>query len=129
MNISDAATRADLPAKTIRYYEEIELIKIPRTDNGYREFDEAVIHKLAFIGRARALGFSIDACRTLLSLYEDKQRASRDVRELAIRHLAHINDKLTALENMRDTLQHLVECCHGDSRPDCPILADLAAKP
>ncbi len=126
MNIRDAAARSDLSAKTIRYYEEIGLVSIRRTGNGYREFDEDTVHKLAFLGRARALGFSIEECRNLLSLYEDKSRASADVRQIAVSHVQQINEKLAALASMRDTLQHLISSCQGDGRPDCPILADLA---
>lgn len=127
MNIRDAAARADMPAKTIRYYESIGLINLSRDDNGYRQFTDNDIHKLAFLGRARTLGFTIEDCRVLLSLYEDQSRASADVKEIALRHLEQITEKIAALEAMRDTLGHLVAECHGDQRPDCPILADLAA--
>ena len=126
MNIGDVAARSGLPAKTIRYYEEIGLVKPLRDSNGYRAFREQELHKLAFLGRARALGFSIEDCRTLLALYEDKSRASADVKRIAEEHLRKIEDKIAALNSMRDTLSHLVEQCAGDHRPDCPILADLA---
>ena len=127
MNIRDAAGRAGIPAKTIRYYESIGLITLARDDNGYRQFTDNDIHKLAFLGRARMLGFTIEDCRVLLSLYEDQSRASADVKDIASRHLTQITEKIAALEAMRDTLSHLVAECHGDQRPDCPILADLAA--
>ena len=126
MNISDVAKRTGLPPKTIRYYEDIGLIRPVRDTNGYRRFQEADAHKLAFLGRARALGFSIEDCRTLLALYEDETRASADVKRVAQDHLKQIEDKLAQLESMRDTLTHLVHECAGDSRPDCPILKDLA---
>ncbi len=126
MNISEAAKRTGLPAKTIRYYEEIDLIRPARDPNGYRVFKDSDAHKLAFLGRARTLGFSIEDCRTLLALYEDETRASADVKRVAKDHLARIEEKLAQLESMRDTLTHLVQECAGDARPDCPILKDLA---
>ena len=121
MNISDVANRSGLPAKTIRYYEDIGLIKPLRDGNGYRAFRDSDMHKLAFLGRARALGFTIDNCRALLALWEDKSRASADVRAIAKDHLKQIEAKITDLEAMRDTLSDLVRCCAGDQRPDCPI--------
>ncbi|SNS24163.1 Cu(I)-responsive transcriptional regulator [Antarctobacter heliothermus] len=129
MNIGEVATRSGLPAKTIRYYEEIGLVTPPRDTNGYRAFREADLHKLAFLARARALGFSIEECRLLLGLYEDESRASADVKQLALEHLASIDDKIAQLQGMRATLATLVHACHGDDRPDCPILQDLAEGP
>ena len=126
MNISEVARRTDLPPKTIRYYEEIGLIRPARDTNGYRAFADGDVHKLAFLGRARALGFSIEDCRTLLALYEDDARASADVKRVAQDHLDRIEEKLAQLHSMRDTLTHLVHECAGDNRPDCPILQDLA---
>lgn len=126
MNIGEVAERADLPAKTIRYYEEIGLIHPVRSANGYRSFREQDLHKLVFLGRARALGFSIEDCRTLLALYEDESRASAQVKTLAEEHLAKIDEKIAQLQSMQDTLRTLVHACHGDQRPDCPILNDLA---
>lgn len=126
MNIGDVARRSNLPAKTIRYYEDIALITPQREPNGYRRFRESDLHKLCFIGRARSLGFSIEDCRTLLALYEDRHRASADVKRIARDHLALIDAKIVELSAMRDTLGHLVEACAGDQRPDCPILRDLA---
>ncbi|EAR51349.1 Cu(I)-responsive transcriptional regulator [Oceanicola granulosus HTCC2516] len=125
MNISDVARRAGLPVKTIRYYEEIGLVRPARGANGYRAFDERDLHKLAFIGRARALGFSVEDCRALLRLYEDTGRASAEVRQLTRDHLAEIDRKLAELQQMRATLARLVDACAGDARPDCPILDDL----
>ncbi len=125
MNIGDVANRTGLPAKTIRYYEEIDLIKPLRDDNGYRVFRAQDLHKLNFLGRARALGFTIEDCRTLLALYEDETRASADVKHVARDHLAQIDAKIADLKAMRDTLGHLIDACAGDDRPDCPILQDL----
>ena len=127
MNISQVAEAAGLPAKTIRYYEEIGLIRPDRGANGYRSFDDNDVHKLTFLGRARALGFSIEECRALLALWEDRARASADVRAIAIDHLARIEAKIADLQAMRDTLGHLVASCAGDDRPDCPILTSLSA--
>lgn len=126
MNIGDVASRSGLPPKTIRYYEEIGLVSPLRDANGYRAFREADVHKLVFLGRARALGFSIEDCRTLLALWEDRDRASADVRRVAQDHLAQIETKIADLQAMRDTLKTLVRKCAGDERPDCPILTSLA---
>ncbi|WP_424832961.1 Cu(I)-responsive transcriptional regulator [Ruegeria sp.] len=128
MNIGDAANLTGLPAKTIRYYEEIDLITPLRDENGYRRFRDQDIHKLHFLGRARALGFSIDECRTLLALYEDESRASADVKRIAREHLTRIDTKIADLKAMRDTLGHLIDACAGDNRPDCPILQDLGGR-
>jgi len=126
MNIGDVAARSGLPAKTIRYYEDIGLVAPGRDANGYRNFGEDELHKLAFLGRARSLGFSIEECRTLLALYEDRSRASADVKALAETHLGQIEAKIAEMQEMHKTLSHLVHACSGDHRPDCPILADLA---
>ncbi|WP_341366601.1 Cu(I)-responsive transcriptional regulator [Yoonia sp. BS5-3] len=125
MNIGQIATHTGLPAKTIRYYEEIGLVTPKRGENGYRIFAENDAHKLIFLGRARALGFSIDDCRNLLKLWEDKDRASADVRHIATRHLDEIDNKIKDLRAMRDSLADLVRNCAGDARPDCPILTGL----
>lgn len=126
MNISDVAKRSGLPAKTIRYYEDIGLIEPDRGSNGYRRFKEEDLHRLAFLARARALGFSIEDCRGLLALYQDRGRASAEVKSIARDHLQRIDQKLEELVEMRRTLSTLVQKCAGDDRPDCPILADLA---
>ncbi len=129
MNIGQAAAESGLPAKTIRYYEEIGLVTPTRRDNGYRDYDVSDVRKLQFVRRARDLGFPVAECRTLLSLYEDKNRASADVRQLAQARVEEIERKLSELAALRDTLAHLVEACHGDDRPDCPILEDLSGQP
>ncbi|WP_373354164.1 Cu(I)-responsive transcriptional regulator [Pseudoroseicyclus sp. CXY001] len=127
MNIGEVAEASGLPAKTIRYYEDIGLIRPARGGNGYRVFSDADRHKLIFLTRARGLGFSVAECRTLLSLYEDKSRASSDVRELAEGALTRIEAKMAELQQMRGALSELVHRCHGDTRPDCPILEGLAS--
>ena len=126
MNIGDASERSGLPPKTIRYYEDIGLISPARADNGYRDYSGDDIHRLAFLRRARSLGFSIDDCRQLMALYGDQERASHDVREIASAHVAAITEKIRELEQMRATLQKLIHACHGDARPECPILEDIA---
>lgn len=126
MNISQAGERSGLPPKTIRFYEEIGLIAPTRQPNGYRDFSEDDLHKLAFLRRARALGFSTDECRQLMGLYTDQTRASADVKALATAQLARIDAQLAELQEMRRTLANLVSACAGDARPDCPILSDLA---
>lgn len=126
MNIKSVSDATGLPAKTIRYYEEVGLVRPAREANGYRVFSENDVHKLAFLARARSLGFPVESCRSLLALYEDRSRASADVRSIAQSHLEEIDQKLVELTAMRDTLQGLVTACAGDNRPDCPILSDLA---
>ena len=126
MNVREAAERSVLPSKTIRYYDDIGLVVPDRRNDGYRDYDNQSVQKLAFLKRARQLGFSIDDCRQLLSLYEDKDRASADVKALAETHLAEIDKRLAELEHLRGTLKHLIHACRGDDRPDCPILADLS---
>lgn len=128
MNIGEVSTRSGLPAKTIRYYEDIGLIKPLRDTNGYRAFREKEVHKLAFLGQARALGFTIEDCRNLLQLYEDQSRSSSDVKTIARDHLIQIEQKISDLKDMQETLSHLIDECAGDHRPDCPILNSLGAK-
>ncbi|KAA0692535.1 Cu(I)-responsive transcriptional regulator [Neorhizobium sp. P12A] len=126
MNIGEASDRSGLPAKTIRYYEDIGLIHPDRADNGYRDYGSDDVHKLRFLHRSRGLGFSVEECRQLLALYEDKSRASADVREIASSKLTEIDRKIRELTELRRTLEHLVHACHGNDRPDCPILEELA---
>jgi MerR family copper efflux transcriptional regulator len=127
VNVGEAAQRAGLPVKTVHYYESIGLVAPARRPNGYRDYDAALVRKLAFLQRARGLGFSIDECRSLLSLYEDRTRASKDVKTIAQAKLADIERKIDALRSLQAALSHLVHACHGDERPDCPILDDLAS--
>jgi len=126
MNIGEAAERTGLPPKTIRYYEEIGLVSPDRRGNGYRDYDGDAVHRLRFLQRARGLGFSIEDCRALLSLYDDRNRASAEVKALAEQRMADIEIKVAELRSIQQTLGRLVHACHGDARPDCPILEDLA---
>ena len=128
MNIGKVSRTSGLPPKTIRYYEDIDLVRPARGPNGYRDFSEQDAHKLAFLGRSRSLGFSIKECRTLLSLYEDRGRASADVKAVAAEHLERITKKIDEIQALKATLETLVTRCHGDDRPDCPILDDLAGR-
>ncbi len=128
MNVGQAAKISGLPAKTIRYYEDISLVSPLRQDNGYRFFRESDIHKLTFLQRARGLGFSIEQCRSLLSLYEDDNRASADVKKLAQQKIVDIEAKIAELKTLKSTLTHLVKACHGNDLPDCPILDSLAGQ-
>ncbi len=128
MNIGQAAKKSGLSAKMIRYYESIDLISpAGRSANGYRHYGEEDLHRLAFIKRSRDMGFSLDEVGKLLTLWQDRQRASADVKALAGAHIDALNQKINELVSLRDTLQQLVESCHGDDRPDCPILTDLAS--
>ena len=126
MNIGQAERACGLPAKTIRYYEDVGLVTPDRRANGYRSYQDLDLHKLRFLQRARGLGFSVEDCRALLALYDDKERASADVKSIAEAHLARIDQKLAELATLRSALTTLVDACHGDHRPDCPIIDDLA---
>jgi MerR family transcriptional regulator, copper efflux regulator len=127
VNIGEVAKRSGLPVKTIRFYEDIGLVQPnARQPNGYRDFDGRDLHELRFVARARSLGFTVEECRTLLDLYRDRSRASAEVKAIATARVADIEHKIAALVAMKATLEHLIERCHGDQRPDCPILADLA---
>ncbi|MFT5174725.1 MAG: MerR family copper efflux transcriptional regulator [Gammaproteobacteria bacterium] len=128
MNVGQAAKRTGLSVKTIHYYESIGLMIANRKVNGYRDYDEALVHKLAFVQRARGLGFAIDECRALLSLYEDRSRASKDVLDIAQLKLKDIERKLHELQSLHDALSHLVNACQGDEHPHCPILEGLAGE-
>lgn len=128
MNIGSAAEISGLPPKTIRYYEDIELVTPDRMENGYRDYSEKDINRLRFLQRSRSLGFTIEECRLLLSLYEDKHRASADVKAIALQKVTEIDRKITELQSLRKTLSTLAEHCHGDSKPDCPIIDDLAGR-
>jgi len=127
MNIGAAAEITGVPAKTIRYYEEIGLIRpATRAENGYRHYADQDIQILRFIQRARRLGFSVCDVEGLLTLWQDKDRASGDVKALALRHIEEVERRIAELESIRDTLMNLTHKCHGDERPDCPILEGLA---
>lgn len=126
MNIGEAAEATGLPAKTIRYYEDIGLVAAERKPNGYRDYGAAELHSLHFVQRARSLGFSVADCRDLLSLYRDRKRSSGDVKTLAKTRLAEIDGKIAELQSLRATLSHLIDSCAGDNRPDCPIIDGLA---
>ncbi|MEE2525547.1 Cu(I)-responsive transcriptional regulator [Hyphobacterium sp. HN65] len=128
MNVQGASRATGLPAKTIRYYEDIGLVSPARQANGYRHFSENDLHKLTFLARSRSLGFSIEDCRQLLSLYDDADRSSRDVRALAVQHIADVDRKLGELKEIRKVLSGLVEACEGDHRPDCPIMDSLSGE-
>jgi MerR family copper efflux transcriptional regulator len=126
MNIGEAARASGVSAKTIRYYEAARLIiTADRRAGGYRVYTQADVYVLRFIKRARDLGFSIDRIRRLLDLWQDKSRASRDVKRLALDHIAEITAKIAAMSTVRDAVQELADKCDGDDRPECPILRDL----
>lgn len=126
MNIGDAAKRTGISTKMIRYYESIGLMpESLRTDAGYRLYRDKDLHVLHFIKRSRNLGFTMEEIRDLLSLWQDKERASADVKAIAQHHIADLQQRIDELTEMRDTLSHLAGCCHGDQRPDCPILSGL----
>lgn len=128
MNIGTASDKSGLPPKTIRYYEDIGLLKPGRAENGYRDYSMSDVHKLRFLQRSRGLGFSVEECRQLLALYEDKERASADVKAIAQSKLGEIERKILELRELKQTLQHLVAHCHGDQRPDCPILETISGR-
>jgi Cu(I)-responsive transcriptional regulator len=129
MNIGQAAQASGLSVKTIRYYEDTGLIPAAgRTRAGYRDYSEKEVHTLRFIQRARRLGLSVQSIRQLLALWQDRNRASAEVKALALAHVTVLDRKLADLQAMRGTLQHLIAHCEGDERPDCPILDDLAGE-
>jgi Cu(I)-responsive transcriptional regulator len=126
LTIGDAARLSGVSAKMVRHYESLGLLPtVTRTDAGYRLYGEREVHTLRFIRRARDLGFSMAEIAQLLRLWQNKRRSSADVRQIAQRHIDDLGRKLAGMEAMRRTLQHLVHCCHGDDRPDCPILEEL----
>jgi Cu(I)-responsive transcriptional regulator len=128
MNIGEAAARSGVSAKMVRHYESLGLLAgVPRTEAGYRRYGERELHQLRFIRHARDLGFSMAEIAELLKLWSNRRRASADVKRIAQAHIGELDRKLAELAAMRATLQHLVHCCAGDERPDCPILDELAA--
>ena len=132
-NIGEAARRSGVSAKMVRHYESLGLLPaVHRTEAGYRQYGDNEVHTLRFIRRARDLGFSMEEIGQLLKLWQNKRRTSADVRRIASKHVDDLTRKMAEMEAMRRTLQHLVHCCHGDERPDCPILDELghaAAQP
>ena len=126
ISIGEAASRSGVPPKTIRYYEEIGLIApAERLENGYRTYDDKDVQTLRFIQRARGLGFSLKEVADLLALYRDRRRASRDVKRLALTHVAELDRKIAELKAIRNTIADLAARCRGDKRPECPILEEL----
>lgn len=127
MNIGEASKASGVSVKMIRHYEAIGLLPAPlRTESGYRVYWAEDVHALRFIGNARDLGFPLAEIADLLGLWRDRDRASGEVKRLALAHLAAIDEKVKALQAMGDTLRHLAEVCHGDHRPECPILEGIS---
>ena len=127
INIGQAAKASGVSAKMIRHYEEVGLTPAAsRSEAGYRQYSEAEVHSLRFIRHARDLGFSIAQIGELVGLWQNRRRSSSRVKALALAHVAELESKLAKLQAMKDTLQHLAHCCHGDDRPECPILDRLA---
>jgi MerR family copper efflux transcriptional regulator len=127
LKIGDAAQRSGMPSKTIRYYEDIGLIgPADRLDNSYRAYGESDVRRLRFIHQARGLGFSLKDIAALLELYGDRKRASHEVKQLALRHVATLDTKIAQMMAIRKALAELADRCHGDDRPECPILDELA---
>ena len=128
MNIGAASAASGVSAKMIRHYEAIGLLRpAARRRNSYRDYGGEDVHELRFIGRARKIGFSMAEITALLALWRDKDRPSREVKALAERHLADLEQRIAEMRDMAETLRRLVGCCHGDDRPECPILAELEA--
>lgn len=129
MNIGEAAKISGVNAKLIRHYESIGIIpKASRSEAGYRTYTEADVHILSFVKRSRGLGFSMKEIKKLVSLWRNKVRASSEVKALALKHVDEMEQKILELQEMVKTLRHLARNCHGDGRPDCPILNDLASQ-
>ena len=127
MNIGEASRQSGVSAKMIRHYEDIGLIpRANRTTSGYRVYSGADLHRLGFVRQARNLGFSISQIRELLDLWQDKHRSSREVKKLALNHMEELDERIRELQAMRKTIAHLAQHCHGDERPECPIIEGLA---
>ncbi|SFB82875.1 transcriptional regulator, MerR family [Polaromonas sp. OV174] len=128
LNIGQAAAQSGVSAKMIRHYESLGLLPtVQRTEAGYRQYGDKEVHTLRFIRRARNLGFSMLEIAELLKLWQNKRRASADVKRIALAHVADLERRIAEMEAMRQTLQQLAHCCQGNNRPDCPILSELAA--
>jgi len=127
VSIGEAAQRSGVSARMVRHYESLGLLPaVARTESGYRQYGEADIHTLRFIKRSRDLGFSMEEIAELVGLWNNRRRASASVKRIAEKHLGELEQRIADMQSMRSTLAHLVHCCHGDSRPECPILDDLA---
>ena len=127
VNIGEAARLSGVSAKMVRHYESLGLLpKVGRTESGYRQYTEADVHTLRFIKRSRDLGFSMEEIGELVGLWQNRRRASANVRRVAQKHADDLEKRITAMQEMQRTLQHLIHCCHGDERPECPILEELA---
>jgi Cu(I)-responsive transcriptional regulator len=127
MNIGEAATKSGVSAKMVRHYESLGLLpKVSRTESGYRQYGEREVHTLRFIRRARDLGFSVAEISELLKLWQNRRRASGDVKRIALSHVADLDRRIAEMEAMKQTLARLASSCHGDERPDCPILDELS---
>jgi MerR family copper efflux transcriptional regulator len=127
VNIGEAARLSGVSAKMVRHYESLGLLpRVARTDSGYRQYSEADVHTLRFIKRGRDLGFSMEEIGELVGLWQNRRRASANVRRIAQKHSDELAQRIQAMQEMQRTLQHLIHCCHGDERPDCPILEELA---
>jgi len=125
-NIGEAAARSGVSAKMVRHYESLGLLPpVKRTDSGYRRYGDNEVHTLRFIRRARGLGFSMAEIAELVKLWQDRRRASFNVKRIALAHIAELDRRMADMAQMRHTLQHLADCCHGDHRPECPILDGL----
>ena len=130
MNIGEVAEQSGVPAKMIRYYEETGLVRKPeRSPGGYRQYGEADVHTMRFVRRARDLGFPFERIRELLKLWSDRRRSSHEVKKIALAHVAALEADIIKLTGLRDMLRHLAGKCHGDDRPDCPILDNLGGNP
>lgn len=126
-NIGEAAARSGVSAKMVRHYESLGLLPtVDRTDSGYRQYTDKEVHTLRFIRRGRDLGFSMAEISELLKLYQDRRRASVNVKKIALAHVADLDRRMEEMAAMKRTLERLADCCHGDHRPDCPILDELA---
>ena len=127
VNIGEAARLSGVSAKMVRHYESLGLLpRVARTDSGYRQYSESEVHTLRFIKRARDLGFSMAEIAGLVSLWQNRRRTSAGVRKIAQKHAQDLGQRIEAMQEMQRTLQHLIHCCHGDERPECPILDELA---
>jgi MerR family copper efflux transcriptional regulator len=127
MNIGQAAARSGVSPKMVRHYESLGLLpKVKRTESGYRQYSDTEVHTLRFVRRARDLGFSMDEIGELLKLWQNRRRASADVKRIALAHVADLDRRMSEMAAMRRTLSRLADCCRGDERPDCPILDELA---